>query len=180
MFTFGHLALNMRGGPWSPLTGVRCQLPGLILLRIGNLWPSLRKGGNGFKYPVVIHNTAVSSQQAMKCSEYRFVSSVSEESRHDLNGQNNKCLILFLRWIIISQDNDTLCITVYCSPGTSCVTLNQTGSWITNHWPITAADDPDFNLFIGPSLNSRHYTNTECSQHQLANGCHPPDDKTSR
>ena len=85
-------------------------------------------------------------------------------------------IILFLRWIIISQDNDTLCISVYCSPGTSCVTISQSGSRITHYWPIRAADGPDFNLFIGPSLwilNPRHYTDKECWQHQLANGCRP-------
>ena len=83
-------------------------------------------------------------------------------------------IILFLRWIIISQDNDTLCISVYCSPGM--FSISQSGFRITNHWPIRVADGPDFNLFIGPSLwilNPRHYTDVECWQHQLANGCRP-------
>ena len=138
----------------------------------------LRKGGNGFKYPVcysLLWSRPVLGSQFLE----RFLIS----SQWQRWTEQQVAVILFLRWIIISQDNDTLCITVYCSPGTSCVTVSQSGSRITNHGPIRATDDPDFNLFIGPTLripNPRHYTDKECWQHQLANGRRPPYAKTSR
>ena len=156
------------GAPWP---GSNANYQGLILLRIGNLWPRLRKGGNGFKYPVcysfyseaIFFSFLVFScwRILISCQWLRWT-------------EQQVAVILFLRWIIISQDNDTLCISVYCSPGM--FSICQSGSRMTNHWPIRAGDGPDFNLFIGPSLwilNPRHYTDKECWQHQLANGCRP-------